>query len=122
MNIKEFSSRTGISAHTLRYYEKTGLLRHIRRLPNGHRDFTEKDLRWVAFVQRLKDTGMPLEQIHRYADLREAGDTTLAERQQLLEAHARNLRESLRQQQRHLDSLEDKIALYRSAIKRGRFP
>ncbi|TLM75649.1 MerR family transcriptional regulator [Microbulbifer harenosus] len=120
MTIKEFSSRTGISAHTLRYYEKIGLLRHIRRLPNGHRDFSEKDIQWIAFVQRLKDTDMPLEQIRRYADLREAGDTTLAERQQLLENHARGLRESLAQQQRHLDKLNEKIALYRSAVKRGR--
>ncbi len=121
MNIKEFSNRTDINAHTLRYYEKIGLLRHIRRLPNGHRDFSEKDVQWIAFVQRLKDTGMPLEQIHLYADLREAGDATLSERQQLLEDHARGLRESIAQQQRHLDKLNDKIALYRSAVKRGRF-
>lgn len=119
MNIGEFSNRAGISPHTLRYYERIGLLRHIRRLANGHRDFSEKDLHWIAFVQRLRDTGMPLEQIHRYADLREAGDSTLVERQQLLEDHARKLRDSLAQQQRHLDNLEEKIAFYRSAVKRG---
>ena len=120
MNIQAFSARTGISAHTLRYYEKIGLLRRVQRLPNGHRNFSEADLRWIEFVQRLKDTGMPLEQIHHYADLREAGDNTLVERQQLLEDHANHLRESIAQQQQHLDKLNDKIALYRSAVKRGR--
>lgn len=116
VNIAEFSRRTGVSAYTVRYYEKIGLLRHIQRRANGHRLFSERDIDWIAFVQRLKETGMPLQQIQRYADLRETGDATLAERQQLLEAHARALRQSLAQQQQHLHKLDEKIAHYRTLV------
>lgn len=122
MNVKEFSRRVGISPHTVRYYEKIGLLRDIRRLPNGHRDFSEKDISWIGFVQRLKETAMPLEQIHHYADLRERGESTLEERQELLERHAAALQESLAEQQRHLDKLREKIALYESAISGHKTP
>lgn len=122
MNVKEFSRRAGISPHTVRYYEKIGLLRDIHRLPNGHRDFSEKDTAWIGFVQRLKETGMPLEQIHCYADLRERGESTLMERQKLLEQHADALEESLAEQQRHLDKLREKISLYESAINGHKTP
>jgi DNA-binding transcriptional MerR regulator len=122
VNVKEFSKRAGISPHTVRYYEKIGLLRDIRRLPNGHRDFSEKDIAWIGFVQRLKETGMPLEQIHRYADLREQGESTLEERRQLLENHACALEQSIAEQQRHLDKLREKIALYQSAISGHKTP
>jgi DNA-binding transcriptional MerR regulator len=116
MNVKEFSKRVGVSPHTVRYYEKIGLLRGIQRLPNGHRCFSEKDIQWISFVQRLKETGMPLEQIHQYAELRSQGDSTLLARQRLLEAHANTLRRKLAKQQGHLDKLSEKIAFYHSAI------
>ncbi|WP_308365820.1 MULTISPECIES: MerR family transcriptional regulator [unclassified Microbulbifer] len=122
MNVKEFARRAGISPHTVRYYEKIGLLRDIRRFPNGHRDFSEKNISWISFVQRLKETGMPLKQIHRYANLREQGESTLEERQTLLEQHAATLEKNLAEQQRHLDKLREKIALYQSAISGHKTP
>lgn len=116
MNVKEFSKHIGINPHTVRYYEKIGLLRNVQRLPNGHRFFSDKDIQWISFVQRLKETGMPLDQIHQYADLRAQGDSTLLARQRLLEAHAKALEESLAKQQHHLEKLSEKIAFYKSAI------
>jgi len=113
LSIGQFAARTGLSADTLRYYEKIGLLRHVARDANGFRVYGPRDLEWVSFVLRLKDTGMPLEDITRYADLREQGETTLAARQALLEAHAARLQARLQRDQEHLDALQAKIELYR---------
>ena len=113
MRVQQFAARTGLSADTLRYYEKIGLLRHIKRDASGHRVYGSRDLEWVGFVLRLKDTGMPLEDIIRYADLRECGDATLAARQALLEQHAARLHERIQRDHQHLDALRAKIALYR---------
>lgn len=113
LSIQQFAARTGLSADTLRYYEKIGLLRHVARDASGFRVYGPRDLEWVSFVLRLKDTGMPLEDITRYADLREQGGTTLAGRQTLLEAHAARLQARLQRDQEHLDALQAKIELYR---------
>ena len=73
MIIGEFSRLTGISAYTLRYYEKKGLL-HVERDGAGRRDYREADVEWVKFIKRLKDTGMLLRDIRHYSDLRYQGD------------------------------------------------
>lgn len=76
MNIKEFSKISGISAYTLKYYEKIGIFQEIQRNASGHRDFSENDLLWAQFINRLKETGMPLEQIREYATLRQKGESS----------------------------------------------
>ncbi len=81
MNMKAFSSLVGLSAHTLRYYEKIGLLKNVQRNSSGHRVYTAKDVKWLEFVIRLKETAMPLEKILEYARLREQGSSTVLERQ-----------------------------------------
>ena len=91
MNIGQFAVLTGLSAHTLRYYEKIGLLQSVVRNASGHRDYAEKEAQWIEFINRLKETGMPLKQILTYAELRAQGDTTAGQRQQLLEQHAAQL-------------------------------
>ena len=116
MNVVKFSQRVGISPHTIRYYEKIGLLGNVQRLANGHRYFSEKDIKWIEFVQRLKATDMPLEQIHKYAELRPQGDSTLLPRQQLLVEHALTIKLNIAKQQQHLNKLNEKITLYQSAI------
>lgn len=113
MRVQQFAARTGLSADTLRYYEKIGLLRHVKRDASGHRVYGSGDLEWVGFVLRLKDTGMPLEDIIRYADLRERGDSTLMARQALLEIHAATLQQRLERDREHLDALQAKIEFYR---------
>ncbi|MCQ4260501.1 MerR family transcriptional regulator [Stutzerimonas stutzeri] len=113
MRVQQFAARTGLSADTLRYYEKIGLLRHVKRDASGHRVYGSRDLEWVGFVLRLKDTGMPLEDIIRYADLRERGDSTLMARQALLEIHAATLQLRLERDRDHLDALQAKIEIYR---------
>ncbi len=114
MNMQAFSRRTGVSAHTLRYYEKIGLLGQVQRNPSGHRIYTDKDFTWISFILRLKDTGMPLEGILQYAKLRAQGASTCAKRQSLLEAHRQQLIDHIHTQQQHLAALEAKIELYQN--------
>ena len=120
MNVKEFSEAVGVNAHTIRYYDKLGLLGTVRRRPNGHRVFSRKDVDWIRFIQRLKDTGMPVAQMLVYARLRAEGDATLAERRALLQAHHAALAERIARQQEHQANLADKIAWYDSEISRAR--
>jgi len=114
MNMKEFSMRVGLSAYTLRYYEKIGLMKNVQRNASGHRSYTNRDLDWVGFVVRLKETGMALHNIMHYAVLREIGASTVIERQQLLEQHKEKLKAHIELQKNHLEVLEDKIDLYKA--------
>jgi DNA-binding transcriptional MerR regulator len=116
MSIRQFAARTGLSAHTLRYYEKLGLLRHVARDASGFRVFGPRDLEWVGFILRLKETGMALEDIIAYADLRERGESTLAARKALLEHHAATLQARLERDRAHLQALQAKIAFYQQQL------
>src|SRR5919202_3743247 len=89
--IQRAAAETGLSADTLRYYEKIGLLPGIARASSGHRRFSEDDLGWIRFLQRLRATGMPIEEIHRYGELMRAGEHTSVERRQILEAHRQRI-------------------------------
>ena len=114
MNIREFAEHTGLSAHTLRYYERVGLMGEVGRDDNGHRVYGPQDSQWVSFLHHLRETGMPIREMLRYAALRAEGPATLVDRQALLEAHAAQLEASLRAQQANLRALKHKIALYES--------
>jgi DNA-binding transcriptional MerR regulator len=122
MNIKEFSKISGISSYTLRYYEKIGIFQEIRRDTNGHRDFTEKDLLWAEFINRLKETGMPLEQIKEYALLRQQGENTENARKNLLEDHASVLKNKISEEKQHLSKIKEKIKYYEENILVKRNP
>ncbi len=94
-----------------------GLLADVHRLPNGHRSFSEKDVTWIEFVQRLKDTGMTLEKILEYASLRRKGSKTLLQRKELLIGHSSDLQHRISLQKQHLKRLHEKIELYQSALE-----
>lgn len=115
MNIKQFSELTHVSAYTLRYYEKIGLLKTIACNSSGHRYFTEQDVIWVGFIKRLKETGMPLASILHYAQLHAQGEQTNEERIAMLTTHALALENNIRDQQQHLTMLNQKIAHYTQA-------
>ncbi len=112
MNMRDFSELVGMSPYTLRYYEKIGLLKNIQRNGSGHRTYSRKDVEWVGFIKRLKETGMSLEKIQEYAALRELGPQSLFKRQVILESHREKLKLHIEQQRNHLMALENKITLY----------
>jgi DNA-binding transcriptional MerR regulator len=116
MNIKEFSKISGISAYTLRYYEKIGIFQEISRNDSGHRDFSENDILWAEFINRLKETGMPLEQIKKYAVLRKQGEHTAGARMKLLINHATALKKKISEEKQHLKKICEKIEYYEKIL------
>lgn len=116
MNIQTFSKCVGVTPHTIRYYEKAGLLT-IYRKENGHRDFCENDIRWMEFILRLKSTGMPLSQIQQYARLREQGHSTLKQRRSMLILHQKELSQHLDKLQQSAALLAEKINFYDEEIR-----
>jgi DNA-binding transcriptional MerR regulator len=95
----------------LRYYEKIGLIRDLAR-KSGRRDYGSRDMVWLEFIQRLKNTNMPLKEIKRYSDLRYAGDKTISERKAMLLSHKERLKHEIKKLQAHLEILEAKIGIY----------
>lgn len=116
MRIGEFAAAVGLTEYSVRYYEKAGVLRPAKRDRNGYREFDEGDLAWMDFVGRLKAMAVPIEDIRRYAELREAGDSTMAERLALLETHEKRIAAEAAEKGEQLERLREKIAYYRSAL------
>ncbi len=118
LSISDAADATGLSAHTLRYYERAGLmLDPVERAPSSHRRYTEQEIRWVTLLTRMRATGMPIRRIREYADLVRAGDGNEAERLALLEAHRDSVLEQLDAMRSNLAAVEFKIALYRSRLE-----
>lgn len=116
ITIGELSRRSGLSAHTIRFYEAAQVLRPAARAPNGHRRYREDDVLWLEFVLRLKLTGMPLSQIRQYAELRAAGDPTLQSRLALLELHRKRLVAKMNELSDCAAALDTKIRTYRRQV------
>lgn len=111
--IKEFSQVTGLSGHTLRYYEKIALLDNVPRNTCGYREYSEEHLRQVEFLKRLRDTGMPIQGMIEYARLRKQGTTTIVSRRSLLEEHETQLIKHIAELENNLRMIQWKIALYK---------
>ena len=116
MKIGLFAQKVNLSAHTLRYYEKRGLIK-VDRDQSGQRSYNENDLAWVQFIQRLKDTGMHLKDIQRYADLRYQGDSSLKERFEMLQKHRSFVKEQIKNWQISPKKLDHKIEWYQAEIR-----
>ncbi|GAA1669591.1 MerR family transcriptional regulator [Fodinicola feengrottensis] len=112
----QVADRTGFSLDTLRYYELIGLLSDIGRTSGGHRFFTEDDVSWLGILRCLRDTGMPINRMHTYAELARVGSETLAERVELLEEHDRAVEEQIAQLRTQQAHIHEKIAWYHSEI------
>ncbi len=111
MNIKRVTQLTGLSDHTLRYYEKIGLLLNIARNSAGHRDYSQKDLIWIALIKRLKATNMPLSEIKQFSILRSKGDSTIPARVSMLEKHRQRVQLQIEQLRLHQQKIDQKIEL-----------
>jgi DNA-binding transcriptional MerR regulator len=112
MKIGELARRTGLTTHTIRYYEQIGLIPRALRDRSGQRDYDRSILAWIDFLERLKATGMPIREMIRYARLREQGPATNAERCELLERHRDSVRAHVTELEASLLVLDSKIAGY----------
>jgi DNA-binding transcriptional MerR regulator len=110
--IGEVVTRTGLTAHTLRWYERIGLLEHPARSHSGQRRFSDRDLAWLEFLGKLRLTAMPVADMVRYAELRRVGEDTAAERRTLLEQHRETVRRRIADLQATLLIIDCKIDLY----------
>lgn len=110
LSIGEAAARSGLSAHTLRYYERAGLLEPVARGPRGERRYAARDLEWIAFLQRLRATGMPIREMRRFAELRTGGSATILARRELLAEHHRRVLATIEELGRNLAAIETKLA------------
>ena len=118
-SIGQVARKTGLTTHTLRYYEKEGLLPFVRKNSSGLRVFSDNDLGWLAMIECLKETGMPLKGIKQYIDWFEEGDSTLPQRLEMFRRQKEKIEEQIALFQKHLTKIEYKINLYREAVKLG---
>jgi DNA-binding transcriptional MerR regulator len=116
-SISEVTAVTGLSAHTLRWYERIGLMPHVDRSHTGQRRFTNRDLDWLALVGKLRLTGMSVADMVRYADLVRAGEQTFAARRELLKATREDVRRRIAELQDALAVLNFKIDTYTDAAR-----
>jgi DNA-binding transcriptional MerR regulator len=119
LSVAEAARQAGVSAHTLRYYERAGLLAPVERNGSGHRRFSADELGWVETITRLRATGMPIRRIREYAELVWAGEGNERERLALLEAHREHVLERLAEIERNLELIDFKIDLYRGRLGAG---
>ncbi|GGG53066.1 MerR family transcriptional regulator [Paenibacillus radicis (ex Gao et al. 2016)] len=117
--ISQIAERTGLTTHTLRYYDKQGLLPFVDRDKAGNRDFKESDFVWLDIITCLKKSGMPVKQIRTYINMCMEGDATLTERLETFEAHKKAVLEKLNELTKYLKKIDFKIDYYKTAIDAG---
>jgi len=120
LSIAEAARRTGVSVHTLRYYERAGLVvTAVDRTAGGRRRYHQLDLDWIVICTRLRATGMPIRTIRRYAQLVSAGPGNEQERLALLEAHRADVTAKLAEIRENLELIDHKIGVYRGRLAAG---
>lgn len=117
LSIGDAAAASGVSAHTLRYYERAGLMPPIGREGNGHRLYSDTDLGWIEVLTKLRRTGMPIRRMRRYAELAFAGDETMGERLTLLEAHRDAVQAELEELKENLAFVEFKVGMYKERLR-----
>ncbi|MGD1858095.1 MAG: MerR family transcriptional regulator [Leptolyngbyaceae cyanobacterium] len=112
LSIQQVAAITALSTHTLRYYERIGLLTSIERASSGHRRYSRQDIAWINFLIRLRATGMPIRQMQQFAELRRQGDRSFSQRRQLLENHQLQVQQQIDKLTQNLSVIQKKIQHY----------
>lgn len=116
LTVAQMAEATGVSAHTLRYYERAGLIRPVGRNAGNQRRYQASDIEWVRFLLRLRETGMPIAEMRRYAELRAQGDSTVAARLEQLTRHRAEVQRSIARLKANDAALAEKIATYQQML------
>ena len=120
MTIAEVSKKYDISADTLRYYERVGMIPTVTRTASGIRDYQDSDLGWVGLAKCMRSAGLPVEAMIEYVRLYQEGDSTIPARLQLLLEQRQSLLEQKKKIDETLDRLNYKISIYEDAVKTGK--
>jgi DNA-binding transcriptional MerR regulator len=116
LTIQQVAEATGLTEHTLRYYERISLIHPINRAGNSHRRYSQDDIGWIEFLNKLRATGMSIQQMQRYAELQRAGDETLPERVEMLKALRHKVEAHMAELQENLNVICYKIEIYQGII------
>lgn len=114
LTIKEVAAETGLTAYTLRYYERIGLIAHIHRAPGGQRRYAASDMDRLKFLLRLRATNMPISQMQVFALLRAKGNSTVSRRQEILEQHLQKVNADVLALKKSAKVLQAKIQHYQA--------
>jgi DNA-binding transcriptional MerR regulator len=113
MTINEVAEKTGLSCHTLRYYEKIGLIKPVHRNNAGRRNYGDSDLEIIDFIQKWKSTGMQIKDIIRYIALLDSDKDSYSERLEILEKHRKHIKKRIKTAQEFLNIIDYKIEWYK---------
>ena len=119
MTIKEVAEKYDITADTLRYYERVGMIPKVTRKSNGIRDYQEDDLGWVELAICMRSAGLPIEAMIEYVKLYKEGDETIPARLELLQEQMHSLEEQKTKIESTMKRLSYKISKYEEAVKTG---
>jgi DNA-binding transcriptional MerR regulator len=117
LTIQQVAEATRLSEHTLRYYERIGLIHPISRAENGHRRYVSNDIGWIDFLTKLRAAGMSIQQMQAYAELQRRGDDTLPERVEMLRDVRCKVEAQMDELHEHLKLLNFKIEVYSEQIR-----
>jgi DNA-binding transcriptional MerR regulator len=116
VKIKEMSELCGITADTLRYYEKIGLIPPVKRTDGGVREYRESDTNWIEFIKCMRSAGLSIEVLLEYVQLFMQGEETVEARKNLLREQRAQLLAKMGEMQRTLDTLNHKIEVYENVV------
>ena len=117
LTIQEVAHATGLTAHTLRYYERIGLIHPINREENTRRCYTADDVGWIDFLLKLRATGMSIKDMQRYAELQRRGDETLPQRVEMLKSLRDRVESHIEEMNEHLNLIHYKIDYYSKVVE-----
>jgi Predicted transcriptional regulators len=117
--VSQAASRMGITAHTLRFYDREGLLPFVSRSKSGIRQFKEEDFEWLSVIECLKNTGMPIKDIKLFINWCMEGDSTLKERLDMFHARKLEAEHQIEALQKSLDKINYKCWYYETAVAAG---
>jgi DNA-binding transcriptional MerR regulator len=117
LTIQQVAEATGLSEHTLRYYERIGLIHAIDRADNGHRRYSRSDIGWIDFLNKLRSTGMSIQQMQAYAEFQRQGENSLGERLEMLKAHRHEVELRMAELTAHLHVICYKIDMYTALVE-----
>ena len=118
-SIGEAAKKAGLSAYTLRYYDKEGLLPFVERTPSGFRIFKDSDLEWLAVISCLKSTGMSIKDIKKFINWCMEGDSTLEKRLNMFKKQKERVQDQMKELQGFMDEIDYKIWYYETALSAG---
>lgn len=117
LTIQEVAKATRLTPHTLRYYERIGLIHPINREENTRRCYTMDDVGWIEFLLKLRATGMSIKDMQRYAELQRQGDETLPERVEMLKSLRDKVESHIEEMNEHLKLIHYKIDYYSKVVE-----